>query len=332
MKRSRPRQLVAWLTTAILAVAGLLAGGTVPASASTGGSAHALAVDAVVADLQWDVQVEGAAGALSGLLDTLAGQSAVDGLEVRGVEAQTPPAPEGGDGEAVGPYEIGSLLTFRQVNAHSTRVEDGDLSARSTVEGGTVDLLGTQVLDIGTISAAVAMAPEGEAQIERQVRGLEVFGRQVGADPQVDLTRELTSADVLDALTEQVPGLTAAADVVGAAVSGGGSIHVLASGRDSESADGADAVGLHLSVSTEASLRLCLPDGSGGCTGSVTVSAAATVLDATFAEVRVERPDPVPGVPAWQIVAGVVGSLVLAGLLGWAIVETVRIRRRGERP
>ncbi|WP_159621897.1 hypothetical protein [Ruania rhizosphaerae] len=331
MKRSRSRaRSREWVATAILTIAGLLAGGVPPAHASTGGSAHALAVDAVVADLEWDVTVDGAAGALSGLIDILTGEAAVDGVDVRGVEAQTPASPEGTGGEAVGPYAIGSVLTFRQVNSHTARVEDAELSARSAVEGGSLDVLGTRVLDIGAISAAVALAPEGEARIDRQVSGLEVFGERVGADPQVDTTRELTSSDVLDALTAQFPGLATAADLVGAAVSGGGSIDVVATGRDDRAADSASAVGLHLAVSTNASLTLCLPDGSGGCTGSVTVTAAATVLDATFAQVRVERPEALPGIPVWQIVVGAAVTLVLVGLVVWAIRESVRIRRREE--
>ncbi|SED88953.1 hypothetical protein SAMN04488554_0976 [Ruania alba] len=318
-----------WALTAVFTAIGLVVGGAQPAQASTGGSARALAVDAVVADLEWEITTSGTAGAFSGLVDRLANAPAIDGVEVRGVEAGTPASPAGDDGMAVGPYQVGSVATFRQVNAHTERVEDAALSARSAVDGGSVQMFGTTVLDLQAVTASVAMAPDGPARVERNVAGLEVFGQRVGADPDVDTTLELTSSDLLDALEEQFPALGTTAELVGAAVSGGGSIRVVATGRDSTTPDSAEAVGLHLAISTDLSLRLCLPDGSGGCTGSVTVSAAATVLDATLAHVEVERPDALPGVPAWQIAIGAVATLVLVGLLVWAILQSLR-RRRGE--
>ncbi|UFU05093.1 hypothetical protein [Ruania halotolerans] len=333
MKRGRggPRRRW-WVLTAALAAAGLLVADAQPAQASTGGSAHAHAVDAVVGDLEWEVTTEGAAGALSGLVDIVAGEAAIEGVQVSGVSATTPESPQGSDGHAIGPYEVGSVATFRQVNAHTERLEDAALSARSAVEGGSVQVFGTSVLDIQAVTASIAMAPEGPARLERDVAGLEVFGQHVGANPEVDTTRELTSSDVLEALEGQFPALGTVADLVGAVVTGGGSIRVVATGRDETTTDSAHAVGLHLAVSTDVTLRLCVPNGSGGCTGSVSVSAAATVLDATLAHVQVERPDEMPGIAAWQIVIGAAATLVLAGLLVWVIMQSTRRRREGNRP
>ncbi len=300
-----------------------------PAAGSTGGAAAATGVHAAAGEVGLTVTTEGAIGGLQPVIDSLTAQPILDGQQLTLAEASTPPEPSGTDGGSVGPASVGQVLSLEGVTARTDRVEDGNLSATAGIDGAAVRLFGLDVLDVGEVRTEAITHPDREPAATAHVEHLEVFGTPVTvrAGEPLERSLELSTDQVLDALADLVPGLSAVTGFAGRVAGAGGRVDVrLSSDEHTDEATGtASAVGLNALVHLSLDLRLCLPELRGdGCVGQVRIQTDATVLDAQLGHSSVQRPDALER----PLGGHAVPLAVLASLLA-AVVVYVGYRRRG---
>ena len=307
----------------------LLATAAGPAAASTGGAAAATGVHAAAGEVRLTVTTEGAIGGLQPVIGSLTAEPLLDGQQLTLAEAATPPEPSGTEGGSAGTASVGQVLSLEGVTARTDRVEDGNLSATAGIDGAAVRLFGLDVLDVGEVRTEAITHPDREPTATAHVEHLEVFGTPVTvrAGEPLERSLELSTDQVLDALADLVPGLSAVTGFAARVAGAGGRVDVrLSSDEHADEATGtASAVGLNALVHLSLDLRLCLPELRGdGCVGEVRIQTDARVLDTQLGHSRVQRPDALER----PLGGHAVPLAVLASLLA-AVVVYVGYRRRG---
>lgn len=250
---------------------------------------------AAAGELTLDVTTSGAIDRIGPVVDRLTSRPLLPGQQVIAVEAGTPAEPQGQVRDRLGPVQAGSVLVVEAVTAQTERVENGELSAETSVGGGRVDVLGISVLDVGEVSSRVTTHPDEPPTATTSTSGLEVFGAPVtlpeGKD--VDLSLDLSTDQVVELLDGVVPGISSVTGFVARVASAGGTIDVTVRSESTadEAIGAARATGLVAQVEVGLDVRLCVPELSGdGCVGEVAVTADGRVLDLQLAQSAVERP------------------------------------------
>ncbi|WP_154793706.1 hypothetical protein [Occultella kanbiaonis] len=318
------------LTLALLVLS--LATGATPARATTGGVASATGVYAVASEVDLTITTTGAIGALQPVIDLLTEDPILQGQTITAAQVGTPAETSGTESDAVGPVSVADLVVIEAVTADTERVENETLSAHAGVGGANVTLFSYEVLDVGPVHATATTHPTDPPTADAAVTSLTVFGSPVTIPEGqfVDLSLSLSTAEILELLEEQFPGLSTITQFIGTAVSADGAIDARVGrvGESDDAAGSANAVGLSAEVDLELNLELCLPASGGGCRGSVAISTNATVLDLKLAQAMVERPEALPE-PAVSLNGWVIAAIVVVvAAIGVAIGVIVGRRAR----